>query len=142
MDVCIYTTYQIKKCVYIIKQTCVFMCVYGVVLINILVLQLGPPKQKFLAPPLSTSHNNIVVGEYCRCTWSRCYIRINMVISSLLLRLIWPHKPQQLWLIMTRRCRCKSWQENGKDQCRMSGNAFTILASRQALSQRDKCSGR
>ena len=28
------------------------MCVYGVVLINILVLQLGPPKQKFLAPPL------------------------------------------------------------------------------------------
>ena len=30
------------------------MCVYGVVLINILVLQLGPPKQKFLAPPLVT----------------------------------------------------------------------------------------
>ena len=29
------------------------MCVYGVVLINILVLQLGPPKQKFLAPPLA-----------------------------------------------------------------------------------------
>ena len=29
------------------------MCVYGVVLINILVLQLGPPKQKFLAPPLN-----------------------------------------------------------------------------------------
>ena len=28
------------------------MCVYEVVLINILVLQLGPPKQKFLAPPL------------------------------------------------------------------------------------------
>ena len=28
------------------------MCVYGVVLINILVLQLGPPKQKFQAPPL------------------------------------------------------------------------------------------
>jgi len=31
------------------------MCVYGVVLINILVLQLGPPKQKFLAPPLTTT---------------------------------------------------------------------------------------
>ena len=31
------------------------MCVYGVVLINILVLQLGPPKQKFLAPPLHLS---------------------------------------------------------------------------------------
>ena len=30
------------------------MCVYGVVLINILVLQLGPLKQKFLAPPLVT----------------------------------------------------------------------------------------
>ena len=29
------------------------MCVYEVVLINILVLQLGPPKQKFLAPPLT-----------------------------------------------------------------------------------------
>ena len=28
------------------------MCVYEVVLINILVLQLGPSKQKFLAPPL------------------------------------------------------------------------------------------
>ena len=28
------------------------MCMYGVVLINILVLQLGLPKQKFLAPPI------------------------------------------------------------------------------------------
>jgi len=28
------------------------MYVYGAVLINILVLQLDPPKQKFLAPPL------------------------------------------------------------------------------------------
>ena len=30
------------------------MCVYGIVFINILVLQLGPPKQKFLAPPLTS----------------------------------------------------------------------------------------
>ena len=52
---CVYITYQIKKCVYIIKKACVFMCVYGVILINILVLQLGPPKQKFLAPPLGLS---------------------------------------------------------------------------------------
>ena len=49
--VCIYITYQIKKCVYIIKKACVFVYVYVVVLINILVLQLNPSKQKFLAPP-------------------------------------------------------------------------------------------
>ena len=35
------------------------MCVYGVVLINILVLQLGPPKQKFLAPPLSVVEQSL-----------------------------------------------------------------------------------
>ena len=34
------------------------MCVYGVVLINILVLQFGPPKQKFLAPPLLVSNDD------------------------------------------------------------------------------------
>ena len=53
LGVCIYITYQIKKCVYIIKKkACVYMCVWGVVLINILMLQLGPPKQKFLTSPL------------------------------------------------------------------------------------------
>ena len=35
------------------------MCVYGVVLINILVLQLSPPKQKFLAPSLHV--NNLIL---------------------------------------------------------------------------------
>ena len=49
----IYNLSNKKVCVYNKKKTCVFMCVYGVVLINILVLQLGPPKQKFLAPPLA-----------------------------------------------------------------------------------------
>ena len=70
MDVCIYTTYQIKKCVYIIKKTFVFMCVYGVVLINILVLQLGPPKQKFLAPPLGGVHTTSLDP----LPGSRCYL--------------------------------------------------------------------
>ena len=53
---CIYITYQIKKCVYmcvyIIKKcVCIYMYI-RVVLINILVPQLGPPKQKNLASPL------------------------------------------------------------------------------------------
>ena len=39
------------------------MCVYGVVLINILVLQLGPPKQKFLAPPLLASYALEIKGN-------------------------------------------------------------------------------
>ena len=50
LGVCIYITYQIKKCVciyvciYIIKKKmCVYICV-GFVLINILMLQLGFPK--------------------------------------------------------------------------------------------------
>ena len=34
---------------------CVYMCVWGVVLINKLVLQLAPPKQKFLAPLLANA---------------------------------------------------------------------------------------
>ena len=35
---------------------CVYMCVWGVVLINKLVLQLAlPPKQKFLASPLANA---------------------------------------------------------------------------------------
>ena len=47
-------TYQIKKCVYIIKKR-MYICVcvgWGVVLINILMLQLGPSKQKYLVPLL------------------------------------------------------------------------------------------
>ena len=40
--VCVYNLSNKKVCVYNIK-TCVHMCVWGVVLINILVLQLGPP---------------------------------------------------------------------------------------------------
>ena len=41
--VCVYITYQIKKCVY--------MCLWGVVLINILTLQLGTPdKNTWLRP--------------------------------------------------------------------------------------------
>ena len=58
LGVCIYITYQIKKCVYIYVckynkkvRACVYICV-KVVLINILALQLGLSKQKFLAPPL------------------------------------------------------------------------------------------
>ena len=39
-------------CVYIIKKACLDMCVRKVVLINILILQLGLPKQKFMAPSL------------------------------------------------------------------------------------------
>ena len=38
-------------CVYN-KKASVYMCVSEVILINILVLQLGPFKQKFLVPPL------------------------------------------------------------------------------------------
>ena len=33
---CIYITYQIKKCVYNLKKKNVYICVCGVVLINIL----------------------------------------------------------------------------------------------------------
>ena len=36
------------------------MCVWRVILINILVLQLDPPKQKFLAPPLLTKQANVL----------------------------------------------------------------------------------
>ena len=53
LGVCIYITYQIKECVYIIKKhVCIYkyVCV-RLVLIDILVLQLGPPKQIFLALP-------------------------------------------------------------------------------------------
>ena len=59
LGVCIYITYQIKKCVYICMCVCVCVCV-EVVLINILVPQLGPPKQKFLAPPLEWRHPSII----------------------------------------------------------------------------------
>ena len=43
-------------CVYNKKKlvcVCIYIYVRGVILINILVLQLSPPKQKFLAPPLA-----------------------------------------------------------------------------------------
>ena len=48
LSLCVYITYQIKKCVYNYKSVCIYVCV-GVVLINILMLQLDPPKQKFMA---------------------------------------------------------------------------------------------
>ena len=49
---CIYIICQLKKCVYIIKkQACICVCV-EIVLLNILVSQLSPLKQKFLTPPL------------------------------------------------------------------------------------------
>ena len=64
-------------CVYNKKNMCIYVCVYGVVLINILVLQLGPPKQKFLAPPLETmtwvdnsghSSGFLVIGKLTHCS--------------------------------------------------------------------------
>ena len=68
--VCIYITYQIKKCIYNKKA---YVCVCGVVLINILELQLGPPKQKFLAPLLLWTKPRIcfyLEAEAASFTWS------------------------------------------------------------------------
>ena len=56
MGVCIYITYQIKKCVYIIKKSmCIYVCVWGC-LDKYISVATWPPKQKFLAPPLHSLH--------------------------------------------------------------------------------------
>ena len=60
LGVCIYIAYQIKKCVYIIKKTCIYMCVHvcGIVLINILVPQFGPLNKNSWLCPCIHGHSN------------------------------------------------------------------------------------
>ena len=60
--VCMYITYQIKKCIYNKKA---YVCVCGVVLINILELQLGPPQTKIpgSAPALDKAKDLLLFGS-------------------------------------------------------------------------------
>ena len=50
--VCIYITYQIKKCVYIIKKKCVYMCMWGCLDKYISVATWPPNKNSWLRPLL------------------------------------------------------------------------------------------
>ena len=64
------------------------MCVYGVVLINILVLQLGPPKQKFLAPPLTPRDVTVVPRHSGKFLYETALSLLHsQIIGSLLLGL-------------------------------------------------------
>ena len=71
-------------CVYN-KKASVYMCVSEVILINILVLQLGPFKQKFLVPPLLIYIYTSSVN-YLFIIWHTIWytkIKINLCYDSL-----------------------------------------------------------
>ena len=80
LGVSIYITYQIKKCVYIIKKACV--CIYICVCVCVcggcldkyisLASQLSPPKQQFLAPPLIDATFSSQVQYLFFLTFFRC----------------------------------------------------------------------
>ena len=67
---CIYITYQIKKCVYNLKKKNVCICVCGVVLINILKIYFSP-KQKFLTLSLVVLNPKHVIFNRKSNQWSR-----------------------------------------------------------------------
>ena len=101
-------------CVYN-KKACVYVYL-GVVLINILELQLGPPKQKFLAPPLLFSKlrseyklltsNSYLIISVCTSPWLlTSMILLALVLSSSISLTLLCVK----LLCIPRSCRCTSF---------------------------------